>query len=274
MFYTNTRSPVKAPALADGCHEMRFRRTTQKRSRWSIPLQEGLLGLGILGFGAYLLAAHRELGAGAWLVLIGAGVCLKALAPLLVRGEREAPRIDFVLIEGNYLQGLVFPLSRRRQWLSLLIFIMLSAVSVLGAVLISSPVLRILESLVLVVLLFLIWRNAKALREPRRVLALLADGVVTPAWKGSRLVPWDTIERTTVFHDQYGDTFGLVLKNPDSSSQRRFWHRREEPDVVLPVDDLVASGGEFRETLERCLADPEARSAIGYEFGRAKSAAA
>jgi hypothetical protein len=87
---------------------MRFRRTAQKRSRWSIPLQEGLLGLGMLGFGAYLLAAHWELSAGAWLILIGAGVCLRALAPLLVRGEREALRIDLVLIEGNYRGDLCF----------------------------------------------------------------------------------------------------------------------------------------------------------------------
>jgi hypothetical protein len=44
--------------------------------------------------------------------------------------------------------------------------------------------------------------------------------------------------------------------------------------VVLPVDDLVASQDEFRDALERCLADPEARSAIGHEVERVKAAAA
>ncbi len=106
-------------------------------------------------------------------------------------------------------------------------------------------------------------------RSPVKVSALVA-----PTWKGPRLVRWDVIERTAVVRGQHGEMFGLVLKKPDSSSQRRFWHRRKEPDVVLPVDDLVASEDEFRDALERCLADPEARSAIGYEFERAKSAAA
>jgi hypothetical protein len=41
----------------------------------------------------------------------------------------------------------------------------------------------------------------------------------------------------------------------------------------VPVDDLVASEDEFRETLERCLADPEARRAIGHELERAETAA-
>jgi len=234
----------------------------------------GLLGLSAIGFGVYHLTVRRDWIAGAFLVLIGVTGGLPALEPLLVRGERGASRIDLVAVDGIYEQGLVFPLSQGKQWVRLPMFIALAALYVFIAVAVASPVALVWGSLGLAVALVLIWLVAKDLRGPEKVLALLPEGVVTPTWKGPRLVRWDVIERTAAVRGQHGEMFGVVLKKPDSSPQRRFWHRWGELDVVLPVDDLVASGGEFRETLERCLADPEARSAMGYEFERAKSAAA
>jgi len=232
-----------------------------------VHLEAGLLGLSAVGFGVYLLAVHQDWTAGAFVVLIGVSMGLPALEPLLVRRERGEPRIDLVAVDGSYQEGLVFPLSRGKQWVRLLMSIALAAFSILITVAIASPSALAVGSLSFAVALFLIWLVAKDLRKPEKVLALLPDGVVTPTWRGPRLVRWDAIEGTAVVRGRYGETFGLVLKKPDSTSHRGFWRRLREPDVALPVDDLVASGDEFRETLERCLAVPDTRASIGLENG-------